>query len=154
MRRLSAVKTEMEQQELEVFVITNIANIAYLTGYTGKTGKDVQALIVSVKNEEPTFITRRQDVPGARHFMFIDSNRVIGYPEDLVANPNPLKDEWDAVTDLLLDNGFGHRRIGIEMKILAFPVVEKFRKRMPNARFIDFDWINWVRASNPISRSL
>ncbi|MBB4233308.1 M24 family metallopeptidase [Rhizobium mongolense] len=145
LRRLAAVKAEMEQKDIDVLIITNIANITYLTGYTAKTGKDVQAVLVSLKDEEPTFITRRQDAPGGRHLMFVDSSRVIGYPEDLVANPDPHKDEWDAIIDLLLDDGFGRREIGIELKILTCPVVEKFKRRMPEARFKNFDRINWIR---------
>ncbi|MGY3591806.1 hypothetical protein ACVIGB_008613 [Bradyrhizobium sp. USDA 4341] len=85
LRRLAAVKAEMERREIDALVVTTSANITYLSGYTAKSGYVAQGLVVSIGDEEPTFITRRMDQPAALHQMFIDRSRVIGYPEALIA---------------------------------------------------------------------
>lgn len=144
LRRLSAVKSEMERRQLEVLVVTSPANITYLSGYTSKSGYVPQALVVFLKDEEPTFITRRMDGPAALHQMFIDRSRVIGYPEALIANTD--RDGYDAIIDFILDNGLGHKRIGIEAKLLPALTVEKFKSRAAEAKLVDCtNAVAWVR---------
>lgn len=136
LRRLSAVKVEMEGLGIDVLVVTTSANITYLSGYTSKSGYVPQGLIVSLNDEEPTFFTRRQDVPAALHQMFIDRSRINGYPEALIANPD--MDGFDAVIDFLHDGGFARRRIGLETNFLPYRSTEKFKSRMPEASIVDF----------------
>lgn len=144
LRRLSAVKAEMERGEIDVSIIATPSNITYLSGYTSKSGYIPQGLIVSLKEEEPSFLTRRQDAPAAMHQMFINKSRVMGYPEALIGNPE--KDGFDAVIDFLCDNGFARGRIGLETKTLSGQSVEKFRSRMPEARIADFsNAVTWIR---------
>ncbi|MCA1510397.1 Xaa-Pro peptidase family protein [Bradyrhizobium sp. NBAIM01] len=144
LRRLSAVKAEMERREIDVLVVTTSANITYLSGYTSKSGYVPQGLIVSLKNEEPTFFTRRQDAPAALHQMFIERTRVNGYPEALIANPD--MDGFDAVIDFLRDNGFARRQIGLEMNFLTHRSIEKFKTRMSDATIVDFtNGVTWIR---------
>ncbi|MBY3143191.1 M24 family metallopeptidase [Rhizobium laguerreae] len=144
LRRLSAVKMEMGRREVDLLVVISPANITYLTGYTSKSGYVPQALLVSFREEEPTFITRRMDAPAAVHQMFIDRSRVVGYAEDLIANPE--KDGWDAAIDLLLDSGHARGCVAIEAQLLQAQTIEKFRKRAPEAKVVDFgDAINWIR---------
>jgi len=144
LRRLSAVKAEMRRCEIDALVVTTQSNITYLTGYTSKSGYVPQGLIVSLKEEEPTFFTRRQDGPAAVHQMFIDRSRVIGYPEDLIANPD--KDGFDAVIDFLNDKGFAGVGVGLEAKFISAQTVEKFKRRMPKATIVDFGArVHWIR---------
>lgn len=103
LRRIAAVKAEMEKREIDVLMVTSPASITYLSGYTSKSGYVPQGLILSLKEEEPTFFTRRMDAPAAMHQMFFDSSRVIGYAEDLIANPD--LDGFDAIIDFLHDKG-------------------------------------------------
>nr|WP_229192098.1 aminopeptidase P family N-terminal domain-containing protein [Bradyrhizobium brasilense] len=111
LRRLSAVKAEMERRRIDALVVTTPANITYLSGYTSKSGYVPQALVVFATDEEPTFLTRRMDAPAAIHQMFVDRNRVISYPEALIADPE--RDGYDAIVDFILDQGIGRRdRIG------------------------------------------
>lgn len=144
LRRLSAVKSDMERREIEVLVVTSPANIAYLTGYTSKSGYVPQGLVVGLKDEEPTFITRRMDGPAALHQMFIDRSRVIGYPEALIANPE--RDGYDAIIDFILDKDLGRKGIGLEAKLLPALTVEKFKSRAAGARIVDCtNAITWIR---------
>lgn len=144
LRRLTAVKSEMERREVEVLVVTAPANITYLSGYTSKSGYVPQGLVVSLKDEEPTFLTRRMDGPAALHQMFIDRSRVIGYPEALIANPD--RDGYDAIIDFILDKGLGHKGIGLEAKLLPASTVEKFRSRAAAAKVVDCtNAVTWIR---------
>lgn len=144
LRRVSAVKAEMEQRQVDALVVTTPANITYLSGYTSKSGYVPQALVVSAKDEEPTFVTRRMDAPAAIHQMFVDRTRVIGYPEALVANPE--RDGYDAIIDFILDEGLGNQGIGLEIKFLPAVTVEKFSSRAARAKVVDFtNVVTWIR---------
>ncbi|MET4121836.1 ectoine hydrolase [Bradyrhizobium sp. JR1.5] len=144
LRRLTAVKAEMKLREIEVLVVTTPANITYLSGYTSKSGYVPQGLVVSLKDEEPTFITRRMDGPAAIHQMFIDRGNVIGYPEALIANPE--RDGYDAIIEFMLDKGVGRKAIGLEAKFLPALTVEKFKSRAAEARIIDCtNAVTWMR---------
>lgn len=144
LRRLSAVKAEMKRRDIDVVLVTAPSNITYLSGYTAKSAYIPQGLVVSLKEEEPSFLTRRMDAPAAMHQMFIDSSRITGYAEDLIANPD--KDGFDAVIDFLHDNGFARRRIGIEAELFPAHSIEKFKTRMPKATLVDFtNGVTWIR---------
>lgn len=144
LRRLSAVKLEIGKHEIDVLFVTDPSNITYLSGYTSKSGYVPQGLIISLEEEEPTFLTRRMDAPAAIHQTFLDSRQVIGYPESLVANPD--KDGFDAVIDVLHDKGLARGRIGLEMRFNSAQTVEKFKARMPEARIVDFsNRVAWIR---------
>lgn len=135
LRRLAAVKEEMGRRGVEALVVTAPANITYLTGYTSKSGYVPQGLVVSLKDEEPTFLTRQMDAPAAIHQMFTDRSRVIGYPEALIANPE--QDGYDAIIDFLLDGGLASKGIGLEAKLLPALTVEKFKSRAAQANVVD-----------------
>lgn len=144
LRRLAAVKSEMKRREVEVVIVTTPANITYLSGYTSKSGYVPQGLIVSLNDEEPTFITRRMDAPAAIHQMFFDRANVIGYPEALIANPE--RDGYDAIIEFILDKGLGRKGIGLEVKFLPALTVEKFKSRATQARIVDCtNAITWIR---------
>ncbi len=153
LQRLSVVKAEMARREVDVLVVRSTANITYLSGYTSKTGSMPQALIVSSRDAEPSFIVCRKDAPAAIHQMFIDRGRISGYPEALLADPE--KDGWDAVIDLLLDSGFGRKSIGIETRLFSTQTLQKFKARAPEAKIVDFgnsvDWIRGVKSDLEIA---
>ncbi|MGR9236914.1 M24 family metallopeptidase (plasmid) [Rhizobium leguminosarum] len=144
LRRLAAVKVEMERREISALIVVVPANITYLTGYTAKSGYVPQGLIITLNDDEPTFITRRMDAPAAVHQMFIDRSRVIGYPESLIANPD--NDGWDALIDHLREAGVEKANIATEAQSLSSQTVGKFRTRMPEAKFVDFgNTVCWIR---------
>ncbi|RUU13622.1 aminopeptidase P family protein [Mesorhizobium sp. USDA-HM6] len=144
LRRLSAVKAEMVRMGINALLLSNSTDITYLSGYTAKSGYIPEALVISMKDEEPTFLTRRCDAPGAMYQMFFDSNRVIGYPENLIANPN--NDGFDAIIDFLHQDGLARGRIGVEIKSLRPESIEKYKRRMPEAAIVDVsDAVAWIR---------
>ncbi|UWU67989.1 Xaa-Pro peptidase family protein [Bradyrhizobium sp. NC92] len=144
LRRIAAVKAEMEKREIDVLMVTSPASITYLSGYTSKSGYVPQGLILSLKEEEPTFFTRRMDAPAAMHQMFFDSSRVIGYAEDLIANPD--LDGFDAIIDFLHDKGLASGGVGLETKALSAQTAEKFKVRIPKGKIVDFaNGVHWIR---------
>ncbi|ESZ55495.1 hydrolase [Mesorhizobium sp. L103C119B0] len=144
LRRLGAVKSEMAQRDIEALVVTNSSNITYLTGYTARSAYVAQGLVVSIHQEEPTFILRKMDAPAALHQTFMERDKVIGYPEAFVGSPDV--DGYDAIIDFISDVGLSNRGVGLELGGLFVPSAEKFKVRLPHARTVDCTGtVNWIR---------
>ncbi|UPJ59922.1 Xaa-Pro peptidase family protein [Bradyrhizobium sp. 192] len=144
LRRLTAVKAEMVKREVEVLVVTFDRSINYLTGYTARSAYVPQALVISVHEEEPTLILRLMDVPAGIHLTFLERNKIVGYPESLVGNPD--KDGYDAVIDFLKEANLASRGVGLEMGQLPARAAETFKRRLPDARFVDCTHVvTWIR---------
>lgn len=136
LRRLAAVKSEMARLEIDTLIVVNSSDITYLTGYTAKSGYVPQAIVISLKEEEPTFILRRQDAPAAVHQTFMDRGRIIGYPEALIGNPD--QDGFDAIIEFLHElDGAAERGVGLQLGYLSSKSAEKFRSLLPNAKIVD-----------------
>ncbi|RZN06383.1 hydrolase, partial [Bradyrhizobium genosp. SA-3] len=152
LRRLAAVKAEMERREIGALVVSSPSNITYLTGHTAYSSYVPQGLVISLHKEEPTFIMRRMDAPAAVHQTFLAPSNVIGYPEDLIANPEG-RDGYDVIIDFLHDHGLAKRGVGLEPGFLTLKTgqaQEKFKKRLSNVKVVDFskavDWIRLVKS--------
>lgn len=144
LRRLNAVKVEMERREVDVLVVTNDRNTTYLTGYTSRSGYVPQGLVISLNREEPTFILRKMDAPAALHLTFLERENVIGYPESLVADPE--KDGYDTIIDYLHNAGLASRGVGLEVGVLPARSVDKFKSRLPKTTIVDFtNVVAWIR---------
>ncbi|MDF0498636.1 M24 family metallopeptidase [Bradyrhizobium yuanmingense] len=145
MRRLSAVKSDMAQRDVDALVVFHASNIAYLTGYTAQSAYVPQALVISAQREEPTFILRRMDAPAALHQTYLEHGNVVAYAEDLIANPE--KDGYDAIIDCIHELGHANRTVGLEQSgDLPARVLEKFRTRLSKARIVDGGKsVHWIR---------
>ncbi|MER9664142.1 Xaa-Pro peptidase family protein [Mesorhizobium sp. M0159] len=153
LRRLTAVKAEMDRLEVDTLIVGNSSDITYLTGYTAKSGYVPQAVVLSLVDEEPTFILRRQDAPAALHQTFMDRGKIIGYSEALIGNPD--KDGFDAVIDFVNEPGAANRGVGVQLGALSARSAEKFRSRLPKARIVDCThsvaWIRMIKSDLEIS---
>lgn len=144
LRRLAAVKAEMARREIDALVVNNASHITYLTGYTSLSAYVPQGLVVSMRDEEPTFFMRRMDAPAAHHQTFMARAKIVGYPEDLIAHPE--MDGYDKIIDLLIELGVEARGIGLEAGNLPGDTVAKFKARLPKATIVDFTKaIAWIR---------
>lgn len=138
LRRLADVKSEMARRDIDALVVSSPANITYLSGHTAYTSYVPQGLVVSMQEDDPTFILRRMDGAAAIHESFLERNNVIGYPENLIANPE--RDGYDVIIDFLHDRGLANRSVGIEPSFLTVKTgqaQDKFKSRLPNARIVD-----------------
>ncbi|PSH60978.1 M24 family metallopeptidase [Phyllobacterium sophorae] len=144
LRRLALVKSEMARRDIDALFVSDGHNIAYLTGYTALSAYVPQGIVVSMHEEEPTFILRLCDAPAAIHQCFMERDKIIGYPEALIGNPD--KDGYDAVIDYLEESDLANRGIGIETYSLAAQSSEKFRTRLPKAKLVDCTKaVAWIR---------
>ncbi|RWI71994.1 MAG: aminopeptidase P family protein [Mesorhizobium sp.] len=144
LRRLGSVKFEMGRCDIDALVVSDQHNITYLTGYTALSAYVPQAVVVSIREEEPTFILRRCDAPAAIHQCFMERDKIVAYPEAYIGNPD--KDGYDAVVDYLEDVGLASRGIGIELCCLPSQSAEKFRMRLPSATIVDATKaVTWIR---------
>ncbi|WP_050384980.1 M24 family metallopeptidase [Bradyrhizobium pachyrhizi] len=144
LRRLAAVKSEMARRDITALVIPTSSNITYLTGYTARSAYVPQALIVSNHQEEPTFILRKMDAHAALHQTFLERDKVVGYPEALVGNPD--KDGFDSIIDFLHDVGVANGGVGLELGELPAYSAQKFKARLRQARIVDCTGaVNWIR---------
>lgn len=144
MGRVAATKEEMGRRDVRVLVVTDASNITYLTGYSAESGYVPQGLVISADAAEPTFILRRQDTPAAFHQSFLDRDNVIGYPENLVGNPE--ENGFDVIIDLLHELGAAKGGVGLELALLQTPHIEQFRRRLPRTRIEDFTGVvTWLR---------
>ncbi|RVC75382.1 aminopeptidase P family protein [Mesorhizobium sp. M2A.F.Ca.ET.046.02.1.1] len=144
LRRISLVKSEMLQRDIDALVVSDMHNITYLTGYTALSGYVPQGLVLSMRDEEPTFILRRCDAPAALHQCFMERDRIIAYPEALIGNP--VRDAYDPVIDFIEEAGLAKGGIGIELYSLPAQSAEKFRTRLSDARIVDCTKaVTWIR---------
>ncbi|RMC62468.1 M24 family metallopeptidase [Sinorhizobium meliloti] len=144
LRRLASLKLEMSRREIDALVVTEQHNITYLTGYTAVSAYVPQGLVVLAHQEEPVFILRPMDAIAAIHQCFMERDKIIAYPEALIANPE--KDGYDVIIDYLAENGLAKRGIGIEANSLPAQAAEKFRKRLPGASILDCtSAVTWIR---------
>ncbi|MCP9232827.1 Xaa-Pro peptidase family protein [Mesorhizobium sp. LMG 17147] len=135
LRRLAAVKTKMAERDIAAVVITENAHITYLTGSVAHS-YDTRGVLVLASREEPVFVLRWMDVAAAVQETFMERDSIIGYSEEMMANPD--KNGYDAVIDFLLDQGLGPSGIGFEMCDLTVDSAQKFKSRLPQARIEDF----------------
>ncbi|WP_439373257.1 M24 family metallopeptidase [Bradyrhizobium sp. DASA03120] len=144
LRRLAAVKQEMEQRDTDTLFVTDSSNMTYLTGYAAISAYVPQGVVVSIYDEEPTIILRRMDTPAAIYQTFLERDKIIGYPEALVGSSD--KDGYDVVIDFLNEIGCASRAIGLELNSLPAQSAEKLKTRLPNAKFVDFSRaVTWIR---------
>ncbi|QQO35546.1 aminopeptidase P family protein [Bradyrhizobium diazoefficiens] len=156
LRRLAAVKSEMGNREIDALFVSSPGNVAYLSGFTTKGYSPasylIQGLVVTLHEEEPTFILARHHVPAAVYLTFLKPESVIGYPS-LTANPGV--DGFDAVIDFLHEAGLANRGVGLELDSLRAQDQQKFKARLPKARIVDcakaVDWIRTVKSDLEIA---
>ncbi|XSC42574.1 hypothetical protein ACF1BQ_029970 [Bradyrhizobium sp. RDT10] len=85
LRRLGAVKSETAKRDVDTLLVTRVANTTYLPGNLTKITTQ-RALVVSVRDEEPTFIVRHVDQADVFHQTFLECANVVGIPKTYGSN--------------------------------------------------------------------
>jgi Xaa-Pro aminopeptidase len=145
-RRLSRVKSEMQSRGLDALVVGDAANLAWLTGYLGWSFYTPQYAVVLPEEDEPHWIGRAMDAPGALLSCYMAHERVHGYPEDLVQRPDRHPSAW--LAQFLRERGHARSRIGYESDAYYFSPrsFASLREALPDARLVDADLlVNWQR---------
>ena len=136
----------MADQGLDLLLVADPANQNWLTGHEGWSFYTPQLVAVS-HHEEPLWLGRAMDAPGARMTVYMADENVIPYPETLVQRPgvHPV----DFMAEALAARGYDGKRIGVESDSYFFSAktLSCLEAGLPNAAFNDDGLlVNWSRA--------
>jgi ectoine hydrolase len=145
--RVKKVKISMEEQGIEVLLITDPANMNYLTGYDAMSYYVPQSVIVATDLEEPVCIVRLQDLYCATETTWMSRENVIAYPDKYLWEPKVLH-VMDFIGDFLKEKGLHNKKIGLEFDSYYFNAhwYKRLERSLPDAKFIDAtSLVNWIR---------
>ena len=144
--RIARVKRRMEAAGVDVLVCAEPASLNYLCGYDGWSFYVHQFLVLALSMEEPLWVGRAMDAPGARLTTFLKPESIEPYPEDHVDAPD--KHPAHFLAELMKARGYGAARIGLELDAFYFTgrAFAELTRALPDARLIDvYPLVNWVR---------
>ncbi len=146
LRRIDKTRMEMSHRGLDALVISDPSNMSWLSGYDGWSFYVFQAVILTAEGE-PMWWGRQMDALGARRTVFMQDDRIRGYDDTYVQNPD--KHPMEHLSRLLADLGLSARRIGVEMDNYYYSALahRTLQQRLPEADFLDATGlVNWQRA--------
>jgi Xaa-Pro dipeptidase len=146
LERIANTKSRMTDAGIDVLIVSDPANMNYLTGYDGWSFYVPQTVVVSLSQEQPTWIGRGMDANGARHTTFLSEENIIGYPDDYVQST--AKHPMNFVAGEIKHRGWDKKSIGLEMDAYYFSArgFVELQKELPEADFKDGNLlVSWVR---------
>jgi len=144
--RLAKTRAAMQQQDLELLIVSDPSNMAWLTGYDGWSFYVHQCVIVTLDGE-PVWFGRGQDGNGARRTCYMQHDNIIGYPDYYVQSTE--RHPMDFLSEQLQARNWAHLRIGVEMDNYWFSAAAfaSLQEHLPRATFSDATaLVNWQRA--------
>lgn len=144
--RLTKTKESMEQQGIDVLLVTDPANMNYLTGFDAWSFYVHQLLIVIAEEEEPIWIGRGIDASAAEITTWLDSKNILPYSDDHVQST--VKHPMDFVANIIKEKGLSNKTIAAEYDAYYFTAKNyiQLTKQLPNAKFVDgTNLVNWIR---------
>ncbi len=144
--RLAKTRAAMEKAELDLLIVSDPSNMAWLTGYDGWSFYVHQCVIVPDEGA-PIWFGRGQDAKGALRTAYMDSSRVLGYPDNYVQTPD--RHPMDVLSGILAKRGWDKGAIGVELDNYWYSAAAHaaLTGQVPNARFRDATGlVNWQRA--------
>jgi len=145
-RRIEKTRKAMAERGVELMIIVDPSNMAWLTGYDGWSFYVHQCVLLAPEGE-PVWIGRGQDANGAKLTAFMSHDHIIGYPDHYVQSAE--RHPFDYVSQVIVDKGWGARRIGVEMDNYYFSAAayRALATHLPQATLIDANsLVNWQRA--------
>ena len=145
-RRIAKTRAAMEARGVELIIVNDPSNMAWLTGYDGWSFYVHQCVLVALEGD-PIWFGRGQDANGAVRTVFMEDDRVIGYPDHYVqaADIHPV----DYLSRIIIDEGWDRLSIGVEYDNYWYTARGDalLRQHLPNATFVDVTGlVNWQRA--------
>jgi ectoine hydrolase len=146
LERLTKTKVQMEKAGVEVLLVADASNMYYLSGYDAESSYVPQLLVVALSEEEPYWIGRLMDAVCATFVVFMGHDKIIGYPEHYIGDPqhHPMM----FVADFLRQKNWGKLSLGVELDTSCFSprAFNLLQRQLPNAQFKDADLlVNRVR---------
>lgn len=150
--RVKKVKTSMEEQGIEVLLITDPANMNYVSGYDAMSYYVPQGVVVSTALEEPVCIVRLQDLYCATETTWMKQENVIPYPDKYLWEPKALH-VMDFIAGFLKEKGLHNKKMGLEYDAYYFTAhwYKRLEASLPDATFKDATkLVNWVRGQKSV----
>ena len=144
--RIRAVQARMEATGIELLVIAEPSNMYYLTGYNAWSFYTPQAVLLAVDSDTPIWCGRFMDATSAHRTTYLPASHIRPYPDSYVQQPD--RHPMQVVAGIIEKEGWGKRRIGIEMDAYYYTAHahEWLVRSLPNATLSDAGLlINWVR---------
>ncbi|GAB4066957.1 M24 family metallopeptidase [Ancylobacter sonchi] len=144
--RLARVKARMRERGLDVLVCADPASMNYLTGYDGWSFYVHQYVVVGLDREEPLWVGRAMDAPGARLTAFLGADSIRAYPESHVDSPRLHPAQF--LAGVIADLGWGRAVVGVDLDAFYFTARAylELGKALPAARLVDAELlVAWVR---------
>lgn len=145
--RVKKVKASMEDQGIEVLLITDPANMNYVSGYDAMSYYVPQGVIVAIDLDEPVCIVRLQDLYCATKTTWMSAENIIPYPDKYLWEPKKLH-VMDFIGDFLKEKGLHNKKIGLEFDSYYFNAhwYKRLERCLPDAGFVDATaLVNWIR---------
>ena len=83
-RRVDLVKERMDHRGIEVLLVLDPSHMNYLTGFDGWSFYVHQGLVISLKDEYPSWFGRAQDSNAARMTTYLPEDHIYGYKDEYV----------------------------------------------------------------------
>ena len=150
--RLRKVKASMEEQGIEVLLITDPSNMNYVAGYDAMSFYVPQGVIVATSLEEPICIVRLQDLYCATETTWMADENVIAYPDKYLWEPKILH-VMNFISDFLKSKVLHNKKIGLEFDAYYFNAhwYMTLEKALPDAELKDATaLVNWVRGQKSV----
>ncbi len=144
--RIHKTRIEMFRLGLDAIVVCDPSNMSWLSGYDGWSFYVYQAVILTGEGE-PIWWGRQMDAIGARRTVFMEDDRIRGYDDTYVQNPD--KHPMEDLSRLLSELGLAEVRIGVEMDNYYYSAAahRTLERCLPQADFQDATGlVNWQRA--------
>ncbi|MFK8253445.1 M24 family metallopeptidase [Ancylobacter terrae] len=144
--RITRVKAAMRAVGIDVLVCADPANMNYLTGYDGWSFYVHQYVALGLDADEPLWIGRAMDAPGARITSFLADANIRPYPETHVDSDDLHPAQF--LGQVLAEAGYGAATLGVDLDAFYFTARAflELGKALPQARIVDAKGlVNWVR---------
>jgi len=141
--RIARTRSAIEAQGIEALIVSDPPNMGWLTGNDGWSFYVHQAVVLGPEGQ-PLWWDRAMDALGVRRTVFMDEERIFGYENSFVQNPD--KHPMAERCRLIAGEGWGGARIGVEMDNYYFSATA-FQAGLGQATFADATGlVNWQRA--------
>ncbi|WP_108258826.1 ectoine hydrolase DoeA [Mangrovicoccus ximenensis] len=144
--RLVKIRARMEREGYDLLILSDPSNMAWVAGYGGWSFYVHQCVIVG-PHGAPVWFGRGQDAQGAYRTVWMQRDRVIGYPDHYVQSTERHPMEY--LCAKLKEFGWDKGHIGVEMDNYWYSARahERLTSGLPDATFKDATgFINWQRA--------
>jgi len=144
--RISRTRQAMQENEIDLIIVSDPSNMAWLTGYDGWSFYVHQCVLLDLEGD-PVWFGRGQDANGAKRTCFMGQDDIIGYADHYVQSTE--RHPMDYLSARIEERSWSNARIGVEMDNYWFSAAAfaSLQMHLPNAKFSDITrLVNWQRA--------